>query len=135
MRAAVPGLLLSLLLGACVNPSIHGTVGVFSEPSGAEIYLDGKPTGRFTPCDLDLSVLQGKRTLEIRKKGYQPEKRTLYRLNSLEMSRPSTAAAEYSPVLFPLWWTAEDFLLPIQFESGIFPRKIFVRLFPSEKDQ
>ncbi|HHI68949.1 MAG TPA: PEGA domain-containing protein [Planctomycetes bacterium] len=135
MRGAALLFLPALLLGGCVNPSIHGKVAIFSEPSGAEIYLDGKPTGRFTPCDLDLSVLAGKRALEIRKKGYEPEKRVLHRLTSLEMSRPSTAAAEYSPVLFPLWWTAEDFLLPFQFESGIFPRKLFVRLFPKESSK
>ncbi len=133
MRAAALLSFLPLLAGGCVNPSIHGTVGVYSEPSGAEIFLDGKPTGRFTPCDLKLSVLSGTRTLEIRKKGYQPEKRVLHRLTSLEMSRPSTAAADSSPVLFPLWWTAEDFLLPFQFESGIYPRKVFVRLFPEEE--
>ena len=131
MRTAPLGTLLPLLLGvSCVSPSVHGTVGIFSEPSGAEIFLDGKPTGRFTPCDLDLSVLGGKRTIEIRKKGYEPERRTLHRLTSLEMSRPSTGAAEFSPVLFPLWWTAEDFLLPFQFESGLFPRKVFVRVLP-----
>ena len=117
-----------IFIFGCVYPTRKGEVSFFSDPSGAEIYIDGKPTGKFTPCKINLNLLYGKRKIEFIKKGYQKETRVVHLKNSLGFSRISTGATLDDPVLLPFWWTWDDVLLPIKFETGLYPNKIFVRL-------
>lgn len=120
-----------LLPAGCVAPALEESVSVFSEPAGAEVLVDGVATGLYTPCDLELSAFRGARELELRKPGYASGRRSVVRRTAFELSRPSEAGAMEAPELFPLYWTATDFLLPFQFTSGIYPRKLFVRLVPA----
>ena len=53
-----------------LNPAF-GKVSVTSTPSGAKVYLDGKDTGKITPCVLD-EVNLGKVTLRLHMKDYAP---------------------------------------------------------------
>jgi eukaryotic-like serine/threonine-protein kinase len=48
---------------------------VHSNPAGAEIFIDGNSTGKFTPSRVELPV--GVHTIMIRLDGYQPAKRTV----------------------------------------------------------
>jgi len=48
---------------------------VHSNPAGAEIFIDGSSTGKFTPSRVELPV--GMHTVIIRLNGYQPAKRTV----------------------------------------------------------
>ncbi len=121
-------LFLFILLASCVSPTRRGKVFFYSEPSGAEILVDGKPTGAYTPCALDLNLFHGKRKIEFVKKGYKRETREIFVKAALGISRITTAADYDSPMLFPLWWTFEDVLLPVKFEAGLYPQKVFARL-------
>jgi hypothetical protein len=59
------------------------TLGVYSEPPGASVYLNGDPMGR-TPlrlADLDPAAAT---TVELRKKGFRPVRRTLDWTNETE---------------------------------------------------
>ena len=48
-----------------------GRINVTSEPSGAEVYLDGQNTGKRTPCVLD-EVMSGKHSVRLNCAGYAP---------------------------------------------------------------
>jgi eukaryotic-like serine/threonine-protein kinase len=48
---------------------------VGSDPPGAEIFIDGNPTGRTTPARLEIPA--GTHTLVLRLNGFQPAKRTV----------------------------------------------------------
>jgi len=47
-----------------------GTLALASDPAGAEIFIDGQSTGRFTPDTLQLSP--GTHTVELQKNGFKP---------------------------------------------------------------
>ena len=51
---------------------IGATVAVTSEPAGANVYMDGKDTGRLTPAQI-LVTQKGRHTLLVRKQGYLDE--------------------------------------------------------------
>jgi len=56
-------------IGAELKPEAPGTLAVRSDPPGAEIYLDGKSTGKVTPAEFKLEA--GEHEVEVRKGGYQ----------------------------------------------------------------
>ena len=128
-RGTLGAFLLPLLLPACSSIQANRQVVFYSLPAGAEVRIDGESTGMYTPCIIDLGLFPLGREVTFRKPGYEPERRDLHRLFSLGLSRPSEASGEIeSAVLLPLYWTAEDVLLPIKFETGLYPRNLFVRL-------
>ena len=72
-------LLLSLLLTSCTFVSENYNVMVASEPPGAEILLDGLPTGRTTPAMLSMEdESSSSHVLTLRKTGFEDESRTIY---------------------------------------------------------
>ena len=50
----------------------NGMISVVSEPSGADTFLDGISTGRYTPCVL-MEVSPGRHTIEVSKPGYESD--------------------------------------------------------------
>jgi eukaryotic-like serine/threonine-protein kinase len=54
---------------------IGATLAVASEPAGANLYIDGKDTGRVTPTQI-LVAQKGRHTLLVRKQGYLDETTT-----------------------------------------------------------
>jgi len=54
-----------------------GTLELSSEPSGAEIYLDGRPTGRMTPATLRDVPFGRDIELELRLRGHRAYRETI----------------------------------------------------------
>jgi hypothetical protein len=54
--------------------ALGATLSIASEPSGANIYIDGKDTGRVTPAQIVAG--QGRHTILVRKAGYLDETST-----------------------------------------------------------
>jgi serine/threonine-protein kinase len=50
-------------------------VTVVSEPVNAEILLDGRSTGRYTPATI--TIPPGRHTVEVRRDGHQPDSRSV----------------------------------------------------------
>lgn len=54
---------------------IYGTLDIKTEPSGAQVFIDGKIAETATP--IRKSLLTGTHSIEIRKEGYKPETATI----------------------------------------------------------
>ncbi len=116
---------------SCLYPKGDGRVFVTSDPPGAEIWLDGGPTGKTTPASLDLGgPLAGDHLLEIRKKGYEPETRRLTAFKGLQVVRLDDGVTDFIVPPFPAWWTFGDLFFPLSYEWRYVPHDLFVRLFP-----
>lgn len=59
------------------------TLAVASTPPGAEIFVDGRPTGQTTPADVSLTA--GQHTVELRMDGYQPVQQAVNALPATRM--------------------------------------------------
>jgi hypothetical protein len=60
-----------------VLPADVGSIDVRSEPAGAEIYLNGRPSGQTTPATLQNVPFGREVTLELRLRGYRVHRETL----------------------------------------------------------
>lgn len=69
------------------------TLAVATTPPGAEIVVDGRPTGQTTPADVSLTA--GEHTIEVRMDGYQPVQQSVNALPATRMRLdvPLTAVA------------------------------------------
>jgi len=72
-----------------VIPPRTGSISVTSSPAGAEIMLDGTPTGKTTPAVLD-SVVPGNHTVAVSLAGYNPASK------EVAVSAGMTAAADFT---------------------------------------
>lgn len=127
LTLAVGGLL--VLAASCRSVSPPG-VSISTHPPGARVVIDGADSGFVTPCNLDLddgSVTQV--TLEL--PGYVSAVRLL-----ADDSQSWYVAWGHGNVgvrtwRFPLWLRFQDLFMPIERSSGKMPRRVFVRLRPT----
>jgi hypothetical protein len=126
-RSAV---VLPFLLGACTWFSGDSSVLVTSTPAGAEVLVDGQPSGKTTPARLDLGgMLGGDHELTIRKQGYEPETRTVFHHTSTYTSRWIDGAPEPEVWKFPFWWTLGDWFVPFGVRWAYVPHELHVVLY------
>jgi hypothetical protein len=124
-------LLLPLLLaGACTYFSGDDRVLVTSTPAGAEILVDGEPTGRTTPSLVELGGMTGgDHSITVVKPGFDPETRKVYHYTTTATSRWIDGATAPEVWNFPLWWTLGDFVLPFAVRWRYVPHELHVRLY------
>lgn len=123
-----------LLLGSCTYFSGDSTVLVTSTPQGAEVWVDGQPTGDTTPTRLDLGGFLGSdHTITVQKPGYASESRTVYHYTTSYTSRWIDGAAGLNLPSFPMFWTAGDFVTPFAFRWRYVPDSLDVKLWPEGK--
>ncbi len=60
-----------------------GTISITSTPEGADVSVDGYPTGLKTPCTVD-NVAEGPHVIKVSKDGYYPEGKEIRFLNTGE---------------------------------------------------
>ena len=124
-------LLLSLLLTSCTFVSENYNVMVASEPPGAEILLDGLPTGRTTPAMLSMEdESSSTHVLTLRKSGFEDESRTIYHYKEWYTSRWDDGAIGTTLVNWPIWWTLGDMFTPFAVRYLFVPHDLLVRLYP-----
>lgn len=119
-----------LLLGACTYFAGDHRVLVTSTPAGAEILLDGAPTGRTTPAMLELDGMIGDdHLITVVKTGFDPESRRVFHYTHTQFSRWIDGANAPEVWNFPLWWTIGDFLLPFAVKWVYVPHELHVKLY------
>jgi hypothetical protein len=128
MRALA--LLSCLCLGACTWFKGDRHVLVTSEPPGARILVDGKDTGRTTPCLIALGgMLDVDHSITVEKKGYQPAGRYISSYTEGYTSLFIDGVAEIGLPPFPLFWTIGDTLTPFAVRWDHVPHDIYVKLY------
>ena len=93
-------------------PEEEGYIKVESEPSGAEVYLDGDYTGT-TPKKID-DVSTGYHTIVLKKSGYEDWSTSVYFTSG---SAESIYASMTPSILVPIWLVAIVAALPLIFIS------------------
>ncbi len=122
-------LLLLLLLASCTYVSQNANVMVNSEPQGAEILVDGQPTGRSTPAMLTLEEV-ATHTITLRKQDFEDESRTIFHYAEGYTSRWDDGAVDSTILNLPIWWTLGDMLTPFAVRYLFVPHDLMVRLYP-----
>lgn len=124
-------LLLPLLCSSCLWLEADDRVFVYSDPAGAEVWLNGENTGRTTPAELELDGLMGDdHVIEVRKRGFETERRVVRHYDDLRTSQWDEAHGDLVTPAFPLWWTAGDLFFPFEIQAFYVPHDLYVRLFP-----
>lgn len=127
--SALP-LLAVLLTPGCIWFSGHDTIQVQSDPMGAEILVDGQPTGLSTPSMVELDEFGGSdHEITLRLDGHHVETRRVVQRSTTEVRRWRDGN-DYRVVPLPLWWNLGDFLFPIDLKYTYVPREVFVQLYP-----
>jgi hypothetical protein len=124
----IGALLLSVLLSACTY--VHGDprVLVTSDPPGAEILVDGEPSGFTTPTMLDLDAFFGDNHLiTVRMPGYVDETREVVHRRVWRGSR-WIDGVDHRVFPFPFHWTLGDWFTPLEVEYLYVPAEVYVVL-------
>ncbi len=130
MRHARWFLLILFWLPSCTFFSGSSTVLVTSSPPGAEIFVDGEPTGSTTPCLIDMDPYgDSNHQVTLQKPGFEPEQREVFHYTTGYTSRWIDGADE-KVISFPLWWTLGDILTPFGVKWQYVPHELHARLYP-----
>lgn len=122
-------LLIGLLPGCTYFAGDHHVV-ITSEPQGAEIILDGFPTGFTTPAKLNIGGIYTKdHVITLRKPGYEDEVRHVINYTDLYTSRWVDGATAIELWPGPLFWTTGDFFLPFAAKWRFVPHELYVVLY------
>ena len=122
--------LLPILFG-CVYPAGDARVFVSSDPLGAEIMVDGNPTGKTTPAELDLGGLFGSdHRIELRKAGFESEQRKVSHYSNFGTAYWDDGTGDFVTPPIPLWGTIGDILFPFEIRWTYVPHNLHVKLFP-----
>ena len=127
----LPALLaLVSLAPSCLWVEGDSRVFVTTEPAGADILVDGKPTGLTSPAKIDLDGLLGSdHEIRVEKVGYEAESRVVTHFRAWNASQWNDGAADYSTWAFPLFWTVGDMLFPFEVRYAYVPHRLHIKLF------
>ncbi len=109
------------------DPVSGRPLALSSDPPGARIAINNEDSGWVTPCVLDVDEGRS-HVVQFTYPGYEPAIRILdnsYEYWTVLWREMYTHEGVWR---FPLWLGFEDFLLPVKFERGQSPSRVFVRL-------
>lgn len=130
----LPLFCLAWLATGCTWFRANQEVLITSEPPGAHVWLDGRDTGQTTPYSFDIAGNFGQdHALELRKKGYRPERRWLYQHTRGRMSRWIDGAGPPGLPPWPLGWTLGDLFFPFAVHGAIVPGEVYVKLYREDE--
>jgi hypothetical protein len=127
--ARLPGLAIlatAVFCTSCISLKSDRKLFVFSEPSGASVYVDGVDTGFTTPAVLE----PGSAKVSVQKEGYKTATRAVTRRTHFRYPRWNDGGTTDFTVAMCFFRTADDFFFPLQFETRAESRRIFVKLEP-----
>ena len=133
MRRLGPIVLLAAALAAsCKNVSPPGAF-FDTEPPGAEVIVDGQPSGFVTPCLIRLDG--GKRYVRLELPGYEPRQVLLEPADRKARVpwRDGAVAPNGLRTVFAL--ESEDIWVPYRIDDSPSPRRIFLRLEPVARSE
>lgn len=120
-RRLLPASLALALAGCLSTPPIT----IDSDPPGALVLLDGRPTGFATPCALELS---GSHEIRLELPGFVPAVRHIRPDGQREAVFWREATVGPRTWRFPLWLNIDDFFDPVPLKHPTAPDRLFVRL-------
>lgn len=124
-----PLLALALLqpaLVSCISYTETVAVHFSSDPPGADVVVDGVPSGFATPCMIALQ--KEEQIITIEKEGYQVPARRLYPDPYSDTWFWSEATVGPHTFDFPTFIDLDDFLQPVETKNELVPGRVFVRL-------
>jgi hypothetical protein len=130
-HAAALAVACALAMPACTYLSGNTFVLVTSTPPGAEILVDGEPTGLTTPARLDLNGITGDdRVITLKLEGHDPETRKVVYHRTTGFSRWIDASDDLViGFTFPIFWTLPDFFLPFKLNWANTPDALHAKLY------
>lgn len=132
--ATAAAVVLSALASGCTWFKQNREVLITSEPPGAHIFIDGHDTGATTPRAFDIAGNFGSdHELELRRKGYRPERRHLYQHTNFYGSQWLGGGGPPELPALPLWWTGGDMVFPFGVRGAIVPGEVYVRLYREDE--
>jgi len=128
MRLArtLPTLLLLGLAASCTTYRDTVAIHFSSTPPGADILVDGVPTGFATPCMIALEKKE--QVITFSKPGFVEAKREVYPdpENHTWFWREATVGPHTFD--FPLFINLDDAITPVKRDNELIPARIYVRL-------
>lgn len=125
-RVLAASLALACLVACRLFPKANG-VTLASDPPGARILVDGKDTGFVTPCALALDVSEDYR-IDFEHPGYITASRYITSDHRVYVIYWREMYVSSNTWLFPLWLNFADFFVPMKYERGAAPGRLYVRL-------
>jgi len=125
MRLVAP-ILLALLSSSCVMSRDTVAIHFSTDPPGADVLIDGRPTGFATPCMIALE--KRRQVVSLEKQGYQVPVRVLFPDPYNDTTFFSEASVGPHTYPFFIFINLDDFLQPIVTKNELVPARVFVRL-------
>jgi len=127
MRTIVP-LVLAGVLAACVQLQSAPGVALSTTPPGAEVFVDGEPSGFVTPCLIELDR-EHEHVVELWLEGYEVARRLLVPGADMK-DLVYWSDTDRFPIHFPYPDTLpfHDFIAPIKLDGDLDPTRVHVRL-------
>ncbi|MFT7485131.1 MAG: hypothetical protein ACI9F9_000978 [Candidatus Paceibacteria bacterium] len=119
-------LLSALLLSSCSTYRDTVAIHISSDPPGADVVVDGVPTGYATPCMVALP--KHRQVISIEKEGFQIPRRILFPDPYNDTWLYSEATVGPHTFDFLTFISLDDFLEPVVTKNELIPARIFVRL-------
>jgi hypothetical protein len=113
-------------LVSCITYTETVAIHFSSDPPGADVVVDGVPSGFATPCMIALEKEEQIVTFE--KVGYQIPARRLYPDPHTETWFWAEATVGPHTFDFPTFINLDDFLQPVVTKNELVPGRVFVRL-------
>ena len=132
-RLAVLCLCLAAVLSSCATAPVrlhlrtNRPLVLATDPPGARVRIDGRDSGWVTPCVLRLEQGESYR-IEFSYPGYRTASRALVPESDTWTLLWAEMYTHEGTWRFPLWLGIEDFLIPIKYERGQSPSRVFVRM-------
>jgi hypothetical protein len=122
----LPLALLCAALASCVTDYESIPIHFSSDPPGADVVVNGVPTGFATPCMV--ALVKEKQVVTLEKTGYQIPARVLYPdpYNDTWFWIEASVGPHTYP--FPTFINLDDFLQPVVRKNELIPARIYVRL-------
>jgi hypothetical protein len=125
-NALVP-LAIAFGLSSCVLFQNPQGVALSTDPPGAAVYVDQKPTGFATPCVLAFDPSEEER-IDFVLNGYQTETRFVTSDHEVYAILWREMSVEWRTWEFPLFLNVRDFFTPVKIRETCSPGRIHVRL-------
>jgi hypothetical protein len=119
-------LAVAALLASCTTYRDTVAIHFSSEPPGADVVVDGVPTGFATPCMVALE--KRRQVVTFEKVGYQVPARVLEPDPYNDTWYWSEATVGPHTWDFPIFIDLDDFLQPVVARNELGPARLFVRL-------
>lgn len=115
-----------LPLASCITRYDTVAIHFSTDPPGADLVVNGVPTGFATPCMVALE--KERQVITLEKQGYQIPARVLFPdpyNDTWLMSEASVGPHTYD---FATFINLDEFLQPVRTENELIPARVFVRL-------